>query len=154
MWHFHETSLFQELPSNLLCCNHKPNYWNFSSGKREKVLAILPSVDRFSLNSFIFSPMSQCLPHQGMLFALKNLASQIWFPQRQSHSHWPTSLAKKKGWFPVCSGVWRQELQISHVKLSNQLYCVQSYASWLHYEVSYTEALRLSKGVQGKLGPF
>lgn len=149
MWHFHKTSLFQELFSNLLCCNHKPSYWNFSSGKREKVLAILPSADRFSFNSFIFSPVSQCLPQQGMLFALK-----IWFPQRQCHSHWPKGLEKRKGWFPACSGVLRQEIQISYMQLVNQLCCVQSYTSWLHYEVSYMKALSLSKGIQGKLGPF
>lgn len=104
----------------------------FQMGKK-KVLVILSSVDRFSLNSFTFS-----VSHikQGMLFALKFLASQIWFPQRQSHSHWPKGLAKRKGWFLVCSGVLRQELQIFHMQLSNQLYCIQSYTSWLHYEAT------------------
>lgn len=74
MWHFRETISSQKLSSNLLSCNYK---WSYKWG-REKVLSLLPPMDRFSLNSLMF----QCLSHQAVSSSLKIL--RFSFPKEEA----------------------------------------------------------------------
>lgn len=89
------------------------------------------------------------------------LCSQVWiFSDSSSPKSKPQSPVKAKAlgkegcWLPGCLGACKAGAPTLHIQLSNQLSCFQPYTSCLLYEVSCSEALSLSKSVQGILGPL